>query len=143
MVEWKGSGFDGEGESFCACSLGEVVLVESVVEDGSAVFERVKGARRDAALLFTATVERRVVEEVLRLMGGRVVFDPFALRVVVVPSGFLSCGSVAVLGYLSCHSRGRIAAHPDASRRLLLWLDLLGWFCLLLDLLDNRFRCND
>lgn len=90
MDDRKGpDGADGEGEFLLEDSPGDVALTAEV-DVGSVVLERVRGAIFDTALLFCATVDRRVVDEVLRLMGGRVVFVPFALRVVVVPSGFLT-----------------------------------------------------
>lgn len=54
----------------------------------SVVFERVRG-RSFATLLFAATAARRFIEEGLRRIAGRVTF-PLALRVVFVPSAFLT-----------------------------------------------------
>lgn len=58
---------------------------------GSAVFERVRGwCLLVVVLLAAATAARRLAELGPRRSGGRVIFCPFAVRVVTVPSGFLT-----------------------------------------------------
>lgn len=63
--------------------------MDETVGGGSAVLDRVRGASLDAALEFAAaTAASRLAEFGLRRRAGRVVFVPFAVRVVVDPSGF-------------------------------------------------------
>jgi hypothetical protein len=56
----------------------------------SAVFDRVRGCIFEAALLLAAATASRLVDDGPRRRGGRVTFCPFAVRVVTVPSGFLT-----------------------------------------------------
>lgn len=91
MAEWNGSEAAGEtGPTEGDVGQSSEAAPDSDLAVGSVVFERVRGASLAAALLLTARVARRVEEDVLRLITGRVVFVPLAERVVVVPSAFFT-----------------------------------------------------
>jgi hypothetical protein len=76
------------GESdFADSSFASPVVVSTSVP---VVFDRVRGCNFPAAVLLATARASRVAELGPRFNGGRVIFVPLALRIMTVPSGFLT-----------------------------------------------------
>lgn len=109
MDETKGvsGGLTVGTAAMVAVDEGEPALSSSPFDDfESVVLVRDRGASLEAAWLLAATVARRVEEAGFRFRAGLVVLVPFAVRVVVDPSGFLT--------YHRCQHR----SWPDVATKL-------------------------
>lgn len=92
---------DGRGEGVFDAAAEAAGVSRHTSLPAAAAFACVKGASLVAALLAHATASREL-DEGPRRKGGRVVFCPFAVRVVTVPSGFLTCHELGHVSPAAC-----------------------------------------